>query len=367
MKAIAIIPGLTTLSAVERPEPQLLTTDDIKLKVIRVGICGTDREEAVGGRALLPSDQRDLVIGHEMFGQVVQVGTSVTHVKYGDFAIFTVRRGCGKCRPCAVNRSDMCRTGEYLERGIWGADGFQAEYVVDKEQYVVRIPEELAAVGVLTEPMSVAEKAIEEVLRVQAARLPDLRDTTEWIKGQPCLVAGLGPIGLLAALILRLRGAKVFGLDIVDESSPRARWLEGIGGQYIDARKIPGGKVKDSIGKMEIIFEATGIPSLEFSLLDALALDGAYVLSGIPGGDRPIEVHGAKIISRLVLGNQIMLGSVNASSNHYQMAVEDLLSAQRQWGSHIATLITHHYPFTEFTAAVMNHDDHDIKVVLEWQ
>ena len=120
MNAIAVVPGTKTVRLVDRPEPAIVAPDDIKLRVLRVGICGTDREEAAGGRAKAPPAHDDLVLGHEMFGQVMDVGRAVTLVKPGDYAVFTVRRGCGPCRSCAMNRSDMCRTGLYAERGIWG-------------------------------------------------------------------------------------------------------------------------------------------------------------------------------------------------------------------------------------------------------
>jgi threonine dehydrogenase-like Zn-dependent dehydrogenase len=366
MKAITIVPGTPTVRFADRPEPSIAAPDDILLQVLRVGICGTDREEAAGGRALAPKGQKDLVIGHEMFGRVVSVGTNVSRVKAGDYAVFTVRRGCGSCLPCAMNRPDMCRTGKYVERGIWGADGYQTEHVVDKEQYVVRIPKELEPVGVLAEPLSVAEKAIDESVRLQSARLPDALATPDWLQGRHCLVAGLGPIGLLAALALRLRGAEVFGLDIVDAASARAEWLTGIGGKYVDARKVPAKAVRDVLGPMELIVEATGIASLEFNLLDALALNGVYVLTGIPGGHRPIEIAGSEIISRLVLGNQAMVGSVNASRDHYQMAVNDLLTARLRWGDHLDRLITNRFPHTAFAEAFAHHDENEIKAVLEW-
>jgi threonine dehydrogenase-like Zn-dependent dehydrogenase len=354
------------VSLVNRAEPSIAAPDDVKVRIVQVGICGTDREEAAGGRALAPSGQKDLVIGHEMFGRVVETGKAVTRVKPGDYAVFTVRRGCGKCLPCTMNRSDMCGTGEYTERGIWGADGYQTEYAVDKEQYTVRIPAALEKIGVLTEPLSVAEKAIDEAVRLQFARLPDALSAPDWLQDRHCLVAGLGPIGLLAALALRLRGAKVFGLDIVDAGSVRAQWLTAIGGQYVDARKVPANRVNEMLGPMELIIEATGIAALEFNLLDALALNGVYVLTGIPGGHRPIEIAGSELISRLVLGNRVMVGSVNASRDHYQMAVDDLMTAHLQWGDHLDRLITNRYPHADFAAALDRHDENEIKVVLEW-
>jgi len=366
MKAIAVVPGTKSVSLADRTEPVISAPDEVKVKVLQVGICGTDREEAAGGRALAPPGKQDLVIGHEMFGRVVETGKAVTRVRAGDFAVFTVRRGCGKCMPCSMNRPDMCRTGEYKERGIWGADGYQTEFAVDKEQYVVRIPGELEQVGVLTEPLSVAEKAIDEAVRLQFSRLPDALATPDWLQGRHCLVAGLGPIGLLAALALRLRGAKVFGLDIVDAGSVRAQWLTAISGQYVDARQVPADQVNKALGPMELIIEATGIAALEFNLLDALAIDGVYVLTGIPGGHRPIEIAGSELISRLVLGNLVMVGSVNAGRDHYQMAVDDLMAANLQWGNHLERLITNRYPYTEFLTALGRHDEDEIKVVLEW-
>ena len=367
MKAIAVVPGTQTIRLVERPEPFITAPDEIKVRVRRVGICGTDRDEALGGRAKAPQGQADLVLGHEMFGQVVETGSAVKRVRPGDYAVLTVRRGCAKCLPCLMNRSDMCRTGEYLERGIWGLDGYQAEFVVDCEQYVIKVPPELEPVGVLTEPMSVAEKAIAEVIQLQTTRLPDAPATPDWLFGRRCLVAGLGPIGLLAALALRLRGAEVFGLDIVDANSVRPRWLTDIGGHYVDGRQVTPDKLGQQIGSCDLVFEATGIPLLAFDLIDALAVNGAYVLTGIPFGDRPVELSGAQLIRRLVLGNQVMVGSVNAAPDHFHSAVSDLAQAYARWGDHVTALITNRHEFTDFEVALQHHGQDEIKTVVEWK
>ncbi|HET7896638.1 MAG TPA: alcohol dehydrogenase catalytic domain-containing protein, partial [Flavisolibacter sp.] len=158
MKAIAIVPGTTQVALIDVEEPQVTAPDEVKLEMLQVGICGTDREEAAGGRADAPPGTNRLIIGHEMFGRVVEVGPAVTKVKVGDYGVLMVRRGCGKCKACTNGRSDMCYTGDYTERGIKEADGYQASFVVDKEQYLVQVPAEMKEVGVLTEPMSVAAK-----------------------------------------------------------------------------------------------------------------------------------------------------------------------------------------------------------------
>ena len=366
MKAIALVTGTSSVRIVDRPEPGVMAFDEIKLKVLRVGICGTDREETSGGRARAPEGGKELVIGHEMLGRVVEVGTAVTRVKQGDLAVFTVRRGCGHCIPCSMNRSDMCITEGFTERGIWGRDGYEAEYVVDKEQYVVSLSPELNTVGVLTEPTSVVEKAIDESVRLQTARLPDAPSTPDWLHGRRCLVAGLGPIGLLGALVLRLRGADVFGLDIVDGNSARPQWLEAIGGHYLDARKLPMNNVAKTIGACDLILEAAGIASLDFNLLDALATNGVFVLTGIPGGDRPLQVPGSTLMRQLVLKNQVIVGSVNAGRDYFQMAVNDLALANLRWEGHLDKLITHRYPFKDFARAFGEHPQDEIKAVIEW-
>lgn len=366
MKAIAITPGSQGVQLIDCPEPAIQAPDGVKAQVIRVGICGTDREEVAGGRSMVPAGQSRMVIGHEMFSQVVEVGPAVTRVKPGDFAVFTVRRGCGLCLPCLMNRSDMCETGQYLERGIWGLNGYQTELVVDKEQYVVRVPPELESTGVLTEPFSIVEKAIAESVRIQFSRLPDALATPEWLFGRRCLVAGLGPVGLLACLALRLRGAQVFGLDIVDEGSARPQWLERIGGRYVDGRKVPVDQVEDQLGMMDMLLEAAGVPNLAFNLLDCLGMDGIYVLTGIPGGSQTLQIPGAELMRQMVLDNQVMFGSVNASRDHFQMAVTDLNQARFTWGNIAEQLISDRFPYTDFQNALTRHTEDEIKVVLEW-
>jgi glucose 1-dehydrogenase len=366
VRALAIGPETKAVRIVERPRPTFKGGGDVELRVLRVGVCGTDREEIAGGRACPPADEKELVIGHEMLGQVIAVSSNVARVRPGDFAVLTVRRGCGKCRPCAMNRPDMCASGRYRERGIWGLDGYQTDCVVDADSFVVRVPAELESIGVLTEPLSVAEKAIEEAVRVQVARLPGALAARDWLCGRRCLVAGLGPIGLLAALVLRLRDATIVGLDVVDGESARPRWLRGIGGQYVDGREVAAKHLGDEVGTFDLILDATGIASLEFDLLDALNFNGAYVLTGLPGGNRPLEVEGAGLIRHLVLRNQVMLGSVNASRDHFQRAVDDLGRAHLRWGDHVGKMITHRYHCEDFEKALTDHGPDAIKVVVEW-
>ena len=366
MKAIGLIPGTTDVSVVDVEEPQVKSDFELKLKVLQVGVCGTDREEAAGGRADAPPGEQRLTLGHEMFGRVVEVGQGVKHAKVGDYGLFTVRRGCNKCSACKNNRSDMCITGDYTERGIKAYDGFQAEYVVDEEQYFVKVPDAVRDIGVLTEPMSIAAKAIDEAVIIQKARLKDFEDTSSWMKGKKALVGGIGAVGLLAAFALRLRGAEVYGLDIVDEDTLRPQILKEIGGKYIDGRKVRTVDLDDEIGEVDFIFEAAGFASLQIELIDALGINGIYVSTGIPAGDRPITLNGAELMRQLVLKNQIILGSVNASPEHFKMAVADLEGAKKQFPGSIEKLITEKIPASQFKTALIASAE-EIKVVVEWE
>jgi threonine dehydrogenase-like Zn-dependent dehydrogenase len=366
MKALAITPGTTDLSLIDRPEPVLSKATQIKAKVLQVGICGTDREEAAGGRADAPSGSSQLIIGHEMFCQVVETGTAVTLAKPGDYGVFMVRRPCGKCPACAARRSDMCQTGNYTERGIKGADGFQQEFVIDDEAYFLPVPAGIKHLGVLTEPMSVGEKAIDEAVRIQTARLPGT-DPSGWLRGKQVLVVGLGPIGLLAVAILRLRGAEVLGLDIVDADSIRARTLRNFGGRYVDGRHTKALDLDDIFGQIDLIFEATGVAQLEFDLIDALGINGVYVLTGIPAGDRPVTMQPGSLMQQLVLKNQVLLGSVNASYEHYRMAIKDIEAAWLHFPTAMGAIITDRHPYTDFATVLEHHSADEIKCVLEWE
>ncbi|MBM3191387.1 MAG: alcohol dehydrogenase [Chlamydiae bacterium] len=367
MKAIVLTTGTDNVSLEEWPEPELQTDDDVKLKVLQVGICGTDREEACGGRADAPQGEKRLIIGHEMLGQVVACGKNVIDFKKGDLALFTVRRGCERCIACEKGFYDMCYTGNYKERGIKNLHGFQSEFVVDKEKYLVKIPSSLRSVAVLTEPTTVVEKAIDEICRIQTSRLPCYRDHRDWLDGKLALVAGLGPIGLLATMVLRLHGCHVLGLDVVDDNSPRPQILKGFGGTYIHGKKVSLQDLSKHYPQIDLIVEAAGIAKLDFDLITTLGTNGIYALTGVPAEGSPLSIPGASLMKQLVLKNQVILGSVNANFTHFKQAVVDLEKGMQMWSDLLPKIISHHIPYTQFHKALSEHHQDEIKVVIEWQ
>jgi glucose 1-dehydrogenase len=367
MKAILLKPHTQTLHIENVEEPQIKRPYDVKMKVLQVGICGTDREEASGGRADAPKGETELIIGHEMTGLVIEVGPKVQSVRPGDHAVISVRRGCNRCLPCKEDCYDLCETGLYTERGIKELHGFQSEFVLDEEKYVFKVPPLIKEIAVLTEPTTVVEKAIEVACRIQTARLPGEKDPEKWLTGKNVLVAGLGPIGLLAAMVLSIRGAKVWGLDVVDPNSARPTILKGMGGRYIKSSESALQNFSGECKQLDMVLEAAGIAKLNFDLMKLLGNNGIYALTGVPGNEKPFTVDGGPLMCQMVLKNQVIVGSVNASLSHFKKAIDDLEKAEKTWKGLIQKLITSRTPYSRFEKAIHSHTPNEIKAIIEWR
>lgn len=355
MKAIALTPGTTQLRLADWPEPKIETPTQIKVKTILVGVCGTDRDEVTGGRADAPKGAKELIIGHEMVGMVLEVGSQVKSLAPKDLVVPMVRRGCGLCHDCKQGFFDLCTTGLYSERGIKGLHGFQSQFVVDEASYFIKVPSELSHLAVLTEPTTVVEKAIDTAFRLQRARLP------AWDARPLALVAGLGPVGLLASIILRLRGIHVVGFDIVDPHSHRPTLLKAIGGEYVQSLSA----FKEQHGSCDLIIEAVGIAKVEEALLEHLGANGIYALTGVPR-DETFPIDGGAFFRQLVMKNQILFGSVNANHSHFEQAVKDLNQAHAKWPGVIEKMITRKVPYLQYDQAFNEKGKDDIKVVIDW-
>ncbi|PIS00895.1 MAG: alcohol dehydrogenase [Chlamydiae bacterium CG10_big_fil_rev_8_21_14_0_10_35_9] len=362
MKAIVLKPGTKNVELkTDWPEPSLQTPTQAKVRIRQVGICGTDREEVSGGRADAPKGENQLVIGHEMFGVIEEIGKGVKKLRPGDPVVITVRRGCGQCQPCLNGCFDMCETGLYTERGIKERHGYECEKVVEEEEFMVPVPKSIEHIAVLTEPTTVVEKAIDEASKIQVSRLPGETNPEKWLQDKNILVAGLGPIGLLAAMILSLRGAKVTGMDIVDPNSVRPQILQEMGGAYKKSDQI-----LEHESKFDMIVEAAGIAKLDFDLIHVLANNGVYVLTGVPGDDRPLNVDAGNIMKQLVLKNQVIVGSVNAGNIHFKRALQDLEAAEKKWKGVMEKLITHRVKAEEYDKVLFKHEPDEIKAIIEW-
>src|SRR6185312_9458283 len=214
MRSIVVKPDLKdSIHMRDMPDPRM-QPDQVAVKMLRVGLCGTDAEINAGQYGQPPDGDEFLILGHENFGVVQEVGKAVKGFKAGDFVVSTVRRPCGQCYNCLHGENDMCTSGLYEERGIMRRHGFICEYYVESPKWLNRIPKAAADIGVLLEPTSVVEKGIDQAFRLQ--------ERLRW-RPKTALVLGGGPVGLLAAAVLRIRGLDTYVIGREPASDVRAQ------------------------------------------------------------------------------------------------------------------------------------------------
>lgn len=336
MQAVAVCPGkANTLRLEMLPVPALDSIPDehgVLVRVLRVGVDGTDREIAAGEYGVAPAGDDFLVLGHESFGVVEKVGASVTRVAPGDFVVATVRRP-GMSVYDKIGFPDFTTDDAYYEHGISRVHGFLTEYYVDAEEFLVQVPPGLREVGVLLEPVSVAEKGIQQAYEIQ-------RRLRVW---QPCRAAvlGSGPLGILATMILRLRGLEVVTFGLTPRPYLNSDLVEALGARYVSTNDMSLSSLAESEGRFDLIFEATGYSPIVFVAMQALAKNGVLVLSSVTGGDRRVEVPADRLNLEFVLGNKVMVGTVNASRGAFEAGVSDFAQAEAQWPGWLGRLITH--------------------------
>ena len=319
--------------------------DQVLLKVLDVGICGTDREVAAFEYGAPPAGEDHLVMGHESLTEVVDLGPEVTGFAPGDLVVPMVRRPCGlpECKPCAAGRQDFCETGQFTERGINGAPGFMAERVVEHARYLHKLPADLRPIGVLVEPLTIAEKGLGQVQQIQT-RLP-------W-DGSRALVLGGGPVGLLGAMALTTRGFSVTVYARTPAPNPTSAVCDAIGAQYVSAREHTLDDLESRAGPIDLVYEAVGASQLAFDVLPHLGPNGIFVFTGVPGRKGPVEMETDTIMRDLVLRNQIALGTVNAGPDAFAGAIADLAAFQQRWPEAVGSLITGRHAIDEAPALV---------------
>lgn len=351
MRAIAAFPAEKKIRIVDHPRPRVESATDVLLKMLEVGICGTDREIARFDYGVPPPGSPYLVMGHESLAEVVETGSAVDRVKPGDLVVTTVRRPCNhaSCRACATGRQDFCFTGDFTERGIKGRHGFLTELVVDDQRFLHVVPAPLRNVGVLVEPLTIAEKALIQVWDVQE-RLPWTASGTQANDGhgQRALVLGAGPVGLLGTLALLVRGFETWIYSREPEDSTKALWADSVGAQYVSSASVELADLPARIGNIDLIYEATGAAGVSFRALEILGVNGVFVFTGVPGRKGPIELDADLLMRNLVLENQLVFGTVNAGAEAFEAAIRDLVAFHDRWPRPLAALITGRFPMEGF-------------------
>jgi threonine dehydrogenase-like Zn-dependent dehydrogenase len=336
MKAIAVLPGQPgSVHLADLPMPSVSDIPDgrgVLVKVLSVGVDGTDREINAAEYGTAPDGYPFLVIGHESFGRVEAVGPNVGFLRPGDYVVATVRRP-GHSIYDAIGLQDMTTDDRYFERGISLRHGYLTEYYVEDEEFVVKVSKGLKEVGVLLEPMTVAQKGITQAYEIQR-RLKVWRPRT-------AAVMGSGTLGLLASLVLRLRGLDVTTFGRTPRPHLNADLLDAIGARYINTAEQSITDAAAARGPFDLIFEGTGSSAVVFESMQVIARNGVLVLSSITGGSRRLEVPADKINLDFVLGNKVMVGTVNASRENFESGARDMAHAESEYPGWLRQLLTH--------------------------
>jgi threonine dehydrogenase-like Zn-dependent dehydrogenase len=363
MRAVAVIPGKPdSLHLREVSRPRVEDVPDgrgVLVKILRVGSCGTDREIVEGLFGSAPKGDEYLIIGHENLGRVVEVDPNVpSSLRPGALVVATVRRP-GDSIYDQIGMQDMT-TDDARERGINLIHGFLAEYYVDDAAFLVPLPDSLEPVGVLLEPVSIAEKGIRQAFEIQ-------RRLRVW-HPERAAVLGAGPIGLLMTLALRLRGIEVAVYSRRAPPYRNSELVEAVGARYVSAADSTLAQLAEAAGPFDLIVDATGSSPLAFEAAEILRKNGVLILASVTGGDVTAELPTDHINQGFVLGNKVMVGTVNSHRDDFVEGVEDLLRAEAFYPGWLAQLITTRVDGLERYDEMLRHlrDDRDaIKVVVE--
>ena len=348
MKAVAVYPAQRLVKIIDRAEPRIGGPSQVKLRMLDVGVCGTDKEICAFAYGTAPSGSDHFVLGHESLGEVVEAGPGVTDLRPGDLVVSTVRLACSdpNCSACRAGHYDFCMTGKYREHGIKDLDGFMTEFVIEERHNLHPVARELRDVAVLTEPLTIAEKALIEVQEIQR-RL-------HWEgRGRRAVVLGSGPVGLLGAMALVNAGYETCVYSRSPKPNAKADVAEAVGARYVSSEQTPVEEMAEQVGNIDLIYEAAGAPQFAFEVLKHLGSNGIYVFTGVPRDQGPIEFHTERIMYNLVLKNQVVLGVVNAGPQAFDNAVRDIGVFAARWPRALGAVITGRFPMEAFHDPVM--------------
>lgn len=380
MKAVAVFPEAKEVKLVEHVEPHISSPTEVKLRVLEVGVCGTDKEICAFEYGTPPAGSPYLLLGHESLAEVVETGGAVSRVKRGDLVVTSVRRPCPHpaCVACRMGRQDFCFTGDFTERGIKEQHGYMTEFVVDDEQYMNVVPAHLREIGVLVEPLTIAEKALTQVWQVQQ-RLPwecapgtsagtltnaeantpatnaeagtpaapasvEGRQSGHAVSCHRALVLGAGPVGLLGAMALVVAGFETHVYSREAAGSEKGQLVEAFGAKYLSAETHAVERLGEQIGGIDLVYEAVGASSLAFEVMKYLDMNGVFVFTGVPGRKAPVAVDTDLLMRNLVLRNQVVFGTVNAGRDAFEAAIRDLEVFHTRWPHIVESLITSRVP-----------------------
>ncbi len=337
-QAIMTTPGV--IEHREVPEPGDLKPDEILLKIVKIGVCGTDIHVYHGEH---PATPYPVVQGHEYSSTVQVVGSKVTKVKPGMRATARPQLVCGKCGPCKKGQYNACQ--ELKVQGFQ-APGVAQDYFVTVEDRIIPFPDTMTfEQGALIEPSAVGAHS--------TGLCSDL-------KGKNIVVAGAGTIGNLVAQFAKARGAKkVLITDLIDFRLDKAKEC-GIDYTLNVSENNLEDALPEFFGKegFQVGFEAVGAQASLNSLVANVENGGEVVILGVFAKNPVVDMY-------FVGEHELKIyGSMMYKHEDYEEAVQLIDSGKII----TAPLITKHFPFEEYIDAyhfIDNNSDKTLKVIID--
>lgn len=345
VRALTVRPGVRGSLRIDHLAEPAPEDGPLLVQTLAVGLCGTDTEIVDDGYGQPPPGEDALVLGHENLGRILEA-PSGSGFSAGDLVVGIVRRPDPEpCPACAAGEWDMCRNGRYTEHGINGLHGFARERWRAELDAVVRVDPSLGQLGVLLEPTTIVAKAWEQVERIGQRAF--------W-RPETVGITGAGPVGLLAALLGVQRGLDVHVFDRAT-TGPKPDLVRSLGATYhLDSLPASGLRA-------DVIIECTGAPQVVADAISHRATDAIVCLTGVSSVGMRVPLDLGAVNRQLVLGNDVVFGSVNANRRHYGQAARALAAADKGW---LSRLITRTVPWDRYHEAFDRRPD-DVKVVLE--
>jgi len=329
------------LDLIDVPEPKP-GTGEVRIKVLRTGICGTDLHIDSWDKWAQDTIHTPQVIGHEIAGVIDALGAGVEGLIPGELVSVEGHIVCGRCRNCLAGRRQLCPNT--VSVGV-NRDGGFAEFVVVPATNIWRQSPDLDPdIAAIFDPFGNAVHS--------ALAFPVL--------GEDVLVTGAGPIGLMAAAVIRHAGAR--HVVITDVSEPRLDLARRMGAvtRAVDVGHDTLASETAELGMREgfdVGLEMSGAPAALHSMINSMAHGGRIALLGLPTGELPFDW------SRVVTSMLTIRGIYGREMFETWYAMSVLIQA----GLDISQVITHRFPATQFREAFeVARSGHAGKIVLDW-
>ncbi|WZL73203.1 alcohol dehydrogenase catalytic domain-containing protein [Clostridiaceae bacterium 35-E11] len=310
--------------AIKEVNKPVIKEDEVLIKVISVGICGSDIP-ILGGTRDVPFP---MIPGHEFAGDIAEVGSKVNNFKVGDRVTAALVIGCGNCKFCVDGKESLCE--ELIETGIH-VDGAFAEYVAVPAKTVFKLSDSMTYdQGASIDPIASAYRTVKK------ANLGS-KDVV--------VIYGPGPIGLYAIQTAKVQGPKTIINIGVKGDEKRLAIAKEIGADYVinaseenvveRIREITNGEMVD------VVLDATGHPSIVDPAIEMLKKGGTLAITGI--FHKPVQVN----LGKVVRSELNIFGTICYTRNEYKECI-DLVERGRVV---VEPLISHYFDLRDMDKA----------------